>query len=85
MSLESLPFNPILNMVNERMGCSAQCPFCGSCCNNGFDCIGTKQKHMVELHRPQVTKKTKPPTSIINFFSCFRVSPDVAMIKHINL
>ena len=56
MSLESLPFNPILNMVNERMGCSAQCPFCGSCCNNGIDCIGTKQKHMVELHRPKVTK-----------------------------
>eukprot|EP00092_Neocalanus_flemingeri_P029352 GFUD01031864.1.p1 GENE.GFUD01031864.1~~GFUD01031864.1.p1 ORF type:complete len:2619 (-),score=690.50 GFUD01031864.1:716-8572(-) len=51
--LKSLSFNPLENLINERIGCTAQCPFCGSVCDNGIDCAGTKRKHVVELHRPQ--------------------------------
>eukprot|EP00092_Neocalanus_flemingeri_P003730 GFUD01004010.1.p1 GENE.GFUD01004010.1~~GFUD01004010.1.p1 ORF type:complete len:2638 (-),score=679.59 GFUD01004010.1:412-8325(-) len=51
--VESLSFNLIENLINERIGCTAQCPFCGSVCDHGIDCAGINRKHVVELHRPQ--------------------------------
>lgn len=51
--LESLPFNPIEEVMKSRMGCTEQCPFCGSVCASGLSCNDTKLNHVTELHRPQ--------------------------------
>jgi hypothetical protein len=52
--LESLTFNPVTEMYKQRVGCTGQCPFCGSVCTRGIECQTDHTRHIAELHRPQV-------------------------------
>jgi hypothetical protein len=48
---------PVAALVEQRMGCTAQCPFCGAVCAGGVGCQvegSASNKHRTEIHMPQV-------------------------------
>ena len=53
--LKKLDFNPIEELINEKFGCTQQCPFCHVSCDNGFTCDGKNRRHTSERHRPWVS------------------------------
>jgi hypothetical protein len=53
---------PITALSEQRIGCTAQCPFCGCVCSGGVACqneASQSQKHRAEIHMPQVFHFTK--------------------------
>ncbi len=49
---------PIVALSEQRIGCTAQCPFCGCVCSGGVACqneLTQCQKHRAEIHMPQVS------------------------------
>ena len=48
---------PITALQEQRIGCTAQCPFCGAVCAGGVGCQtegAATQKHRAEIHMPKV-------------------------------
>nr|XP_047134918.1 interferon-induced very large GTPase 1-like isoform X2 [Hydra vulgaris] len=48
--------NPLTALQEQRIGCTAQCPFCGAVCSGGVACQAEgsrNQKHRAEIHMPQ--------------------------------
>jgi hypothetical protein len=51
---------PLEALSQQRLGCTAQCPFCGAVCGGSISCrsegqrVTTNQRHRAELHMPRV-------------------------------
>ena len=59
MILQWCVLDPMKALEEERIGCTAQCPFCGAVCAGGVACQNpdmTSQKHRAEIHMPQVKR-----------------------------
>ncbi len=59
--LQWFVLNPIKAIEEERIGCTAQCPFCGTVCVGGVACQNEdqkSQKHRAEIHMPRVIMST---------------------------
>ena len=55
--LEWFVLKPLNALEEQRIGCTAQCPFCGAVCAGGVGCQiegSSNQKHRAEIHMPQV-------------------------------
>ena len=56
--LDWFVLKPITALQEQRIGCTAQCPFCGSVCAGGVGCQtegAASQKHRAEIHMPKVS------------------------------
>ena len=57
--LEWFVLKPLNALEEQRIGCTAQCPFCGAVCAGGVGCQiegSSNQKHRAEIHMPQVLR-----------------------------
>jgi hypothetical protein len=70
MILQWCVLDPMKALEEERIGCTAQCPFCGAVCAGGVACQNPElrsQKHRAEIHMPRVciTDKSQLSTEIL--------------------
>ena len=55
--LDWFVLKPLNALEEQRIGCTAQCPFCGAYCAGGVGCQiegSNVQKHRAEIHMPTV-------------------------------